>query len=259
MSCEKRMLTARSAIFSGAFLVLFATGCAPAFPNCKTDAHCAAFDGNGGRLFCVNGTCQECAANADCGTEKVCVMNRCDAKPQCTADADCNGGMVCRQQKCRLECAAAADCGQNMSCENARCVVQQTCRTDQDCSGKKRCQKGVCMQLSAAKDCEIQPIHFDFDRYEVTTDNKAILAQNAECIAKRGVKQVVVEGNTDERGTTEYNINLGFSRANAVKQYIEIRGVKSVKDVSYGEERPVCREATEACWQTNRRDDFVLK
>lgn len=242
---------------AAAVVLVLAAGCAPSFPNCKTDEHCASAEANEGRLFCVNGTCQECAADGQCGSGRVCNANRCEAKPECTADADCTGGLVCREQKCRVECTAQADCGANMACENRRCVAMTSCRVDQDCGEGKLCQKGFCKAMAAEKACEIRPIHFEFDRAEIDSDNKKVLGSNVECLEKRKLKPVVVEGNCDERGTTEYNVNLGFSRANAVKKYLEVRGFNGVKATSYGEERPSCRESTETCWQRNRRDDLV--
>jgi peptidoglycan-associated lipoprotein len=257
MASERRFFVGFVAMTGAAAVLLAAPGCAPKFPNCKTDEHCASADDNGGRLYCVNGTCQECTADAQCGVGKLCKAYRCEAKPECVADADCTGGLVCREQKCRAECLSQADCGANRACENQRCVAVMACRVDQDCGEGKLCEKGFCKAMAAEKACEIRPIHFEFDKAEIDNDNKKVLEGDVECLEKRKLKPLVVEGNCDERGTTEYNINLGFSRANAVKRYLEVRGFKGVKATSFGEERPVCREPTETCWQKNRRDDIV--
>jgi peptidoglycan-associated lipoprotein len=68
-----------------------------------------------------------------------------------------------------------------------------------------------------------------------------------------------VEGNCDDRGSEEYNLALGDRRANAVKEFLLKEGVPlaSITTVSYGEERPVCREDSENCFQQNRRASFT--
>jgi peptidoglycan-associated lipoprotein len=72
---------------------------------------------------------------------------------------------------------------------------------------------------------------------------------------------VLVEGHADSRGTNEYNLALGERRARAAKNFLIARGVavNRVEIISYGEERPVCQEATEQCWARNRRGMFLTK
>jgi peptidoglycan-associated lipoprotein len=71
--------------------------------------------------------------------------------------------------------------------------------------------------------------------------------------------KLTVEGHCDERGSAEYNVALGAQRATAAKDFLVQAGIPSVQlDVtSYGNERPVCTDHTEACWQRNRRVHFV--
>ena len=70
-----------------------------------------------------------------------------------------------------------------------------------------------------------------------------------------------IEGHCDERGTNEYNLALGERRANAAQSYLVSLGVGQarLRTLSYGEERPVCTESTEGCWQRNRRAHFVIQ
>ena len=70
---------------------------------------------------------------------------------------------------------------------------------------------------------------------------------------------VKVEGNCDERGSAEYNLGLGDRRAGAAKEYLVQLGISAdkIKTVSYGKERPQCSEASEACYQKNRRVHFA--
>jgi peptidoglycan-associated lipoprotein len=87
------------------------------------------------------------------------------------------------------------------------------------------------------------------------------LKQNADWLAKNKDKKVVVEGNCDERGTNEYNMALGQRRADAAAKYLKSLGVGAgrISTVSYGEDRPVCKDSNEACWSKNRRGDFIIK
>jgi peptidoglycan-associated lipoprotein len=72
---------------------------------------------------------------------------------------------------------------------------------------------------------------------------------------------VLIEGHADERGTPEYNVALGERRAKSVRDYLVARGVEAdrLNTTSYGEERPVCNEGSEDCWQLNRRAEFLVK
>jgi peptidoglycan-associated lipoprotein len=90
--------------------------------------------------------------------------------------------------------------------------------------------------------------------------DKATLQRQAAWLAKYPNIKVTVEGHADERGTREYNIALGAKRANAVKEYLVSLGVSAarVDTVSYGKERPVCAESTEACWAQNRRGVTII-
>ncbi|MBI5559819.1 MAG: peptidoglycan-associated lipoprotein Pal [Deltaproteobacteria bacterium] len=106
----------------------------------------------------------------------------------------------------------------------------------------------------------IEDVYFDFDRYDVTPGARAALDKNAGVLKKNGKMRVLIEGHADERGTSEYNLALGESRAAAVKRYLADLGVGSgrMSIVSYGEEKPFCSEKTEECWQKNRRAHFVV-
>jgi peptidoglycan-associated lipoprotein len=71
--------------------------------------------------------------------------------------------------------------------------------------------------------------------------------------------KVRLEGNTDDRGTQEYNLALGERRAEAVKRYLEAQGVSAarISTVSFGKDNPLCNQNDESCWAKNRRVDFV--
>lgn len=112
------------------------------------------------------------------------------------------------------------------------------------------------------KDSKLEHVFFGFDQYSIRQDAVSVLEKNAEML--NGLYKgddVLIEGHCDERGTTDYNVELGKRRAQAVKDYLVDLGVEAsrIRIVSYGKERPFCRESKPACWQQNRRAHFVLQ
>lgn len=105
----------------------------------------------------------------------------------------------------------------------------------------------------------LQSIYFDFDKSFVRNDAKSVMKANAEWLKANPKVSIKIEGNCDERGTKEYNQALGQRRAAAAKKYLTDLGIsaKRISLISYGKEKPTCKDATETCWQKNRRDDFV--
>lgn len=105
-----------------------------------------------------------------------------------------------------------------------------------------------------------QDIYFDFDKADLRPQSQQILAHLAEVIKAHPNWKVQIEGNCDERGSTEYNLALGERRADAAQKALVQGGVAAdaLKTISYGKEKPVCTESSEDCWQKNRRDHFTL-
>ena len=101
---------------------------------------------------------------------------------------------------------------------------------------------------------------FDYDKSDLRDDARTALAANADWLKKYRSVQFLIEGHCDERGTAEYNLALGDRRANAAKEYLVSLGVDAsrIKTVSYGKERPFCNQASEDCWQQNRRGHFLV-
>lgn len=104
------------------------------------------------------------------------------------------------------------------------------------------------------------PIYFDFDKDDIRPDAAATLDRKIPWLQANPGMRIRIEGNADERGSDEYNLALGQRRAAAAKRYLVERGLDASRFdlVSYGEERPICTEHDESCWQRNRRDDFVI-
>lgn len=105
----------------------------------------------------------------------------------------------------------------------------------------------------------ITDVFFDYDKADLRPDGAQMLARAAQMIKAKGWR-VQIEGNADERGSTEYNLALGERRADAAKQALIQGGVSAdaLKTISYGKEKPQCTESNEDCWQKNRRDHFTL-
>jgi peptidoglycan-associated lipoprotein len=106
----------------------------------------------------------------------------------------------------------------------------------------------------------VPDIHFDFDSYDLNDDAKKTLKTLADWMTRSSNAKIEVEGHCDERGTAEYNLALGAKRAQAAKDYLTSLGVPAsrLSTISYGKELPLCKESTEGCWATNRRDHFVV-
>ena len=102
-------------------------------------------------------------------------------------------------------------------------------------------------------------IYFDYDKFEVRAEYKDLVAAHAKFLANNRQFKMLIQGNTDERGSREYNLALGQKRADVVKQALLLLGAKEsqIESVSLGEEKPRCDDASEACYAENRRGDML--
>ena len=103
-------------------------------------------------------------------------------------------------------------------------------------------------------------ILFDYDKYNIRQDARPALNAAGSYLNRNRDVNIVIEGHGDERGTNEYNLALGEKRAKATKNYLRSLGVSTsrMNTVTYGEEKPVCTESVESCWQRNRRSSIKL-
>ncbi len=106
----------------------------------------------------------------------------------------------------------------------------------------------------------LKDIYFDFDSHSLNTDAREILRANANWLKSNAAVRAEIEGHSDERGTNEYNLALGAKRAQTAKDFLATLGVgpDRLSTISYGEEIPSCKDASENCWQRNRRARFVV-
>ncbi|HQL90742.1 MAG TPA: peptidoglycan-associated lipoprotein Pal [Syntrophales bacterium] len=107
---------------------------------------------------------------------------------------------------------------------------------------------------------QLDTIYFDFDKYNVKPEFKDVVKKNADYFKTNKANNVLIAGNCDERGTNEYNMALGQRRADSAAKALKAAGVeeKRIKTVSWGEEKPVCKESNEACWSKNRNAMFFV-
>ncbi|MFZ3121893.1 MAG: peptidoglycan-associated lipoprotein Pal [Thermodesulfovibrionales bacterium] len=116
-------------------------------------------------------------------------------------------------------------------------------------------------EVTEAKPAQFGNILFDFDKYTIREDAKPTLKSAADWLIKNKSAAMILEGHCDDRGTNEYNLALGEKRAKSAMDYIVSAGVTKnrLDTISYGEEKPLCKEQTEDCWQKNRRVQFIIQ
>ena len=113
---------------------------------------------------------------------------------------------------------------------------------------------------STADSGPLKDVFFAFDRSELSEEARAVLKADSDWLKANASARVQIEGHCDERGAEDYNMALGAKRAQAAMDYLTTLGITAsrMSTVSFGEEAPVCREHTEACWAKNRRARFVI-
>ena len=107
---------------------------------------------------------------------------------------------------------------------------------------------------------ELQKVYFNFDSADLSEESRSTLTSNAEYLSKQSGLKVRIEGNSDERGSDDYNMALGERRAKAAKDYLVNLGIASdrLSTISYGEEKPADPGHDEEAWAKNRRAEFVI-
>jgi peptidoglycan-associated lipoprotein len=103
-------------------------------------------------------------------------------------------------------------------------------------------------------------VYFDFDKYNIRSNQREMIAHNANVLEAYPNVKVLIVGNCDERGTIEYNLALGDKRAHTVKEYLRNYGINGdrLSTLSYGEEEPVDPGHNEVAWAKNRRAEFKI-
>lgn len=112
---------------------------------------------------------------------------------------------------------------------------------------------------AAVQAIELKDIYFDFDQSAIREDSRKLLNENAEWFRKHSAAKVTIEGHSDERGSSEYNLALGERRARATRDYLVAAGIAAnrIGTISFGKERPFVSGHDESAWKWNRRAHFV--
>lgn len=102
-------------------------------------------------------------------------------------------------------------------------------------------------------------VYFDYDQYTVKEEYRALVEAHGKFLAANPDRKVTIQGNTDERGGSEYNLALGQKRAEAVRRAMALAGARDsqIEAVSFGKEKPKASGSDEAAWAENRRADIA--
>ena len=104
-------------------------------------------------------------------------------------------------------------------------------------------------------------IYFDYDKDDVKPEYRPLIEAHAKYLNAHSEARIALQGNTDERGSPEYNLSLGQRRAVAVKKVLNLLGIndRQIETVSYGEEKPKAAGHDDASWSQNRRADIIYQ
>lgn len=139
---------------------------------------------------------------------------------------------------------------------------KKSCQRDWECGDGALCLDGQCVAITENTElCKSGRVHFDFDETTLHPDEYAALQRIARCLKADHKMHLTIDGNTDERGTLEYNLALGDKRARVVAKYLHDLGASDAQigTVTYGKDRPLCPEHDEDCWRENRRAGLMAK
>lgn len=162
-------------------------------------------------------------------------------------------------------CASTPPAGGTQAGEGSAVVVDPNAANGQNNAGFKPAQPlpqvdAVSAEAAAFAGVNGKSVFFDYDQSAIKDEYKGTVEAHAGYLNKYKTK-VLVQGNTDMRGSREYNLALGQRRAESVKQALEVLGVKAeqVEAVSFGKEKPRATGTTEEDYAQNRRVDFAYE
>ena len=107
----------------------------------------------------------------------------------------------------------------------------------------------------------VKDVFFDYDKSAIRPGEVPTVQNDESFLSQHPSIKVLIEGHCDDRGSEEYNVALGTSRAETVKRALVQEGISAdrLKTVSFGKEKPFCTQDNEQCWQQNRVDHFVFE
>ena len=195
------------------------------------------------------------ALKKDCAPEKFAAAQKLRAEAQALVEQEKYDEAERKANAAKaLALEAQADAEANWEeCQRQRQVVTEATRPAGEGDGQ---QSDPGAQGPAAV---LTTLYFPYDSAEVLPEQRERLEQNAMWMRQNPEKSLVLEGHTDERGSSEYNVALGERRAVSVKTYMEQLGIEAsrLQILSYGEEKPVAYGQDEADYRSNRRVEFI--
>jgi len=102
-------------------------------------------------------------------------------------------------------------------------------------------------------------IYYDYDQFDIKDEYRGLVEAHAKYLRENPQSRILIQGNTDERGSREYNVGLGQRRSDGVKKMLMLLGAKEnqIESVSLGEEKPQAEGHSEDAWSKNRRSDIL--
>jgi len=102
-------------------------------------------------------------------------------------------------------------------------------------------------------------VYYDYDKFDVKDQYRAMVEAHAKYLREHPAARMLIQGNTDERGSREYNVGLGQRRSDGVKRMLILLGARDnqIESVSLGEEKPQAEGHDESAWSKNRRSDML--
>lgn len=243
------------------------SGCpGPDWPKCENDDQCKENDGKEVNYVCVFGQCQRCGRDSDCGAGQRCNKKTYQCEAKCSSDAACGDGRRCEAGACLdgarepagagvgEDCVETGDCQSGLKCSEGKCAEDD----GTDATDTSDTTDNTDMSAECESDTTVQ---FAFNEAALTPEARETLNSFAMCLEKNEDWKLTIEGHADERGTDEYNMQLGEKRAGEVRKYLVNKGIprSRLKTISYGEEKPKVNASNEDAWATNRRGRLVIQ
>lgn len=155
--------------------------------------------------------------------------------------------------------ARAEELERQRKLEEERLKAQQL-REEQLAAERQQAENEKKWEAAKKKVFQTEMVPYAFDSSVLTPTAQDILRRKAQWLKENPGAKAVIEGHCDERGTVEYNLALGWRRAEAAKAFLVDLGIAAARmtTISYGEERPLVKGSYEGAWAQNRRAQFVL-
>ncbi len=164
------------------------------------------------------------------------------------------------QSQAKTSAQAEADASAKAEAERAQAEADASAQAEAAAAARAQAEADAAANDKAAEQAALEKrsVFFPFDVDAVQDADKATIIAHARNLAQNPDLKVRVEGNADERGSSEYNLGLGQRRAKNTKKALVLGGANAlqIETVSYGEEKPRCTEHNESCWSQNRRADI---